>query len=119
MKDATKNTQNHRAAQIWSVLVFAARHQEIITYATIEKLTGLRKFALSQALDRIADYCAANKFPELWSIVVNEETGFPAAKGMGKAKELEILYKQHRVFAFNWFSHGCPKLEDFQKMSAK
>jgi hypothetical protein len=117
MKDST--TQNHRAAQIWSVLVFAARHQEIITYATIEKLTGLPKFALSQALDRIADYCKRNKMPELWSLVVNEETGFPAAKGMGGAKELDILCKQHRAFAFNWFSHDCPKVQNFQRIAAK
>jgi hypothetical protein len=55
MKGAT--TQNHRAAQIWSVLVFAAGHQEIITYATVEKLTGLPKFAIGPALNRIANYC--------------------------------------------------------------
>lgn len=112
MNDST--TQNHRAAQIWSILVFAARHQEIITYATIEGLTGLPKFTLGPALDRIADYCKKKKFPELYAIVVNEKTGFPGERGMEREKELDVLLKQRRVFAFNWLKHPCPQSKDFK-----
>jgi len=117
MKDTT--TQNHRAAQIWSVLVFAARHQEIITYATVEKLTGLPKFAIGPALNRIANYCEEKGRPELWTIVVNEESGFPAPEAMGKKSEFDILRSQQRAFAFNWFSHECPSPEDFKKAHSK
>jgi hypothetical protein len=113
MKDAT--TQWDRAAQIWPVLVFAARHQELVTYTTIEKLTGLPKFAQGPVLDRISAYCRKKNLPEIWGIVVNEKTGFPGDAGMKRKTELDILCKQHRVFAFNWFSHGCPKPEDFKK----
>jgi hypothetical protein len=117
MKDST--TQNHRAAQIWSVLVFAARHQEIITYATIERLTGLPRYTQGPALDRISDYCNWKKFPELWSIVVNEKTGFPGSKGMEREEELDVLLKQRRVFAFNWLEHNCPQSTDFKDAHSK
>ena len=114
MNDST--TQSHRAAQIWSVLVFAARHQEIITYGTIDRLTGLNRNSLGIPLNLIASYCKRKNLPEIWSIVVNEETGFPGKKGMGEATELDILYKQHRVFAFNWHlkPYPCPRAKDFK-----
>jgi alkylated DNA nucleotide flippase Atl1 len=115
MKNSTN--QNDRAAQIWSILVLTARHQEVITYATIAKLTGLPSYALGPALDRIADYCRKKKLPDLWTLIVNEKTGFPGKKGMARGEELDILCNQHRVFAFNWFSQDCPQAEDFKPSS--
>jgi hypothetical protein len=112
MKGST--IQSHRAAQVWSVLVFAARHQELVTYATIEKLTRLPRNGLGAYLNLIADYCKQKKLPDLWTIVVNEKTGFPAPEGKGELTELEILCKQQRAFAFNWFSHDCPRPEEFK-----
>jgi hypothetical protein len=111
MKDAKSQ---HRAAQVWSILVFAARHQEIVTYSTVGKLTGLRPYGLGTYLDMIADYCRKKKYPDLWSIVVNEKTGFPGTGGMEEGEELEILREQRRVFAFNWFSKDCPQAGDFK-----
>jgi hypothetical protein len=110
MKDS--KTQGHRAAQLWSILVFAARHQEILTYSTIEKLTGLPRNGLGKYLNLISNYCKQRKYPDLWSIVVNEKTGFPGAEGMEDGRELENLRQQRRVFAFNWFSHDCPHARD-------
>jgi len=80
MKDATP--QGYRTSQVWSILVLAAQHQKIITYATIQKLTGLPRNGLGSYLDLIGAYCNQKEYPELWSIAVNEETGFPGTGGM-------------------------------------
>ena len=108
------STSQHRTAQVWSVLVLAARHQEIISYATIGKLTGLHQNGIHSYLDGIADYCNKKHYPELWSIVVNQQTGFPGSGGMNRGEELDILRKQQRVFAFDWLSHPCPQAQDFE-----
>jgi hypothetical protein len=112
MKDA-KTQAHHRAAQLWSILVFAARHQEIITYSTIERLTGLPRNGLGTYLDLISDYCKQKDYPELWALAVNE-SGFPGSEGMKPGKQIKNICQQRRVFAFNWFSHDCPHPENFK-----
>jgi hypothetical protein len=114
MKEKELTAQGHRATQVWSVLVFAARHQEIITYATIEKLTGLHRTNVGPYLTLIHHYCAKKNHPLLWSIAVNEKTGFPGKVGMEDRSKLKILCSQRNVFAFNWFSHDCPHPDDFK-----
>jgi hypothetical protein len=110
MKDATP--QGYRTVQIWSILVFAAQHQEIVTYATIQKLTGLPRNGLKEYLDLIHAYCEPRKYPDLWTIAVNEKTGFPGVKSRTQHK---ILCDQRRVFAFNWFKDGCcPQPKNFK-----
>jgi hypothetical protein len=112
MKDAT--SKQFRTSQIWSILVLAARHQHIITYGEIEKLTGLNRRNLRPYLDSIDNYCRRMKYPPLWSIVVKKMTRLPASGGMSKGEECKILSTQQRVFAFNWFSRRCPALEEFE-----
>ena len=106
--------QSYRAAQLWSILVLSARHQKLISYKTIECLTGITRACLGPFLAPIQQYCIDQDLPPLTVIVVEEATGRPAY-GFTAAKK--ILSAQNRVFVFDWFSHEVPSPEDFEKNS--
>jgi hypothetical protein len=104
--------QYERAAQIWSVLALAARNQKILSYGTIEKLTGLHRQQVGKNLDPIAAYCGKKKLPKMHMLVVNETKGLPGEK-LGSVQA--ILSAQNQAFVFDWLSHGCPTPEEFEK----
>ncbi len=109
-----------RAAQLWSLLVLAARNQQLLSYSTIEHLTGIPKVAVGGMLGTISHYCNNRKLPWLTALVVNEETGLPGEGLIGSAKRkygdtLDIFAMQSRVFIYDWFKEPAPKTEDFKR----
>ena len=70
-------SRTQRAMQLWSVLVLAARNQQVLSYSMVEKLTGLPKWTQADFLGVVAAYRIVNKLPPLTVLVVNEETGLP------------------------------------------
>jgi hypothetical protein len=65
-----------RAMQLWSVLVLAARSQQLISYSTLADITNLPN-AMGNFLKPVAEYCDRNKLPQITSIVVNQKDGTP------------------------------------------
>ena len=105
MYTSKRMTSDERAAQLWSLLVFAARNQKIISYTMVEQMTGLPRQAVGGILSHIQEYCANNKLPPLQSLVVAQGTGVPG-EGFTAAetKDEDIFRKQAKVFVFDWLS---------------
>ncbi len=112
--------QFHRAAQLWSVLLLAARDQKILSYTTARHLTGLATPAVGPiGLGPIFWYCIEHKLPWLTVLVVREETGLPGTGFMNAAKEKfgdppNIFQLQSRVFVYDWFKNPTPTPHDFE-----
>jgi hypothetical protein len=110
--------KSQRAAQLWSLLVFAARNQQLLSYSAVEHLTGIPKVGVGGLLGSISHYCKNRKLPWLTSLVVNEETGLPGEGLMESAKreygdKVDFHAMQSRVFIFDWFKDPAPSTEDF------
>jgi putative restriction endonuclease len=102
------------AAQLWSILVLSARHQKLVSYKTIEHLTGITRAFLGPFLGPIQKYCIDEGLPPLTVILVEEATGRPA---YGFTATKNVLSAQNRVFVFDWFSKAVPSPEVFEKIS--
>src|SRR5258708_6977630 len=94
-----------RAAQLWSLLVLAARTQQILSYSIVQNLTGLPKVGVGGFLSPIQAYCKYHNLPPLTVLVVGEETGLP---GEGFTGAADVFAAQARVFVFNWFKDRAP-----------
>ena len=103
--------KNERALQLWSVLVIAARHQEILSYTSIQKLTGIPARAIGPYLNLVYNYCDSKGWPPLVVLAVNERDGRPGTQ-YWKGEDLDAL--QARVFVFDWFKSKAPAPEDFK-----
>ena len=103
-------TNEQRALQFWSVLVLAARNQQILSYKTMEKLTGIPKQGVGNVLGPIQAYCR-KKLPPLTALVVNEDEGLPGV-GFTGATEGNVFAAQSRVFVFDWFGETVPTLDE-------
>lgn len=93
-------TIEERALQVWSVLVLAAQHQQLIGYATLAELTNLPN-QMGNFLSPIAEYCKAYKLPQITSIVVSQETGTPGAYYPGT----DAATDQAKTFVYDWMKH--------------
>lgn len=117
--------QYHRAAQLWSVLVFAARDQKILSYGTARHLTGLASAAIGPiGLGPILWYCIEEDLPWLTGLVVKESTGLPGKGFMDSAKKkygpaVNISQLQARVFVHEWFKHPAPTPDDLRVAEEK
>jgi hypothetical protein len=103
-------TKHDRAAQFWSVLVFAARTQHVLSYDLLERLTGIPRQAVGGFLGPVQDYCKRNNLPPLTSLVVNEKDGLPSE---GFTEATDIFGAQARVFVYDWLGRKAPPPEDF------
>ncbi|GAB4506256.1 MAG: hypothetical protein Kow00123_03940 [Anaerolineales bacterium] len=101
-----------RATQIWSVLAWAARNQQVVTYGQLAALIGVPRPGLGQLLAPIQAYCRLQSLPPLTALVVSDTTGKP---GSGFTAAEDVLAAQAQVFRFDWLQQGCPKPEDFEK----
>jgi hypothetical protein len=110
-------TNGQRALQIWSVLVAAARNQQVLSYATVQDLVGVPQHALTPLFGSIEAYCRRRQYPHLTAIVIDESTGLPGdiLPGHASATGLEVLRNQSRVFVFDWLKHKPPSEDDFQQ----
>src|SRR5258708_25374870 len=103
-----------RALQGWSILALAARNQQILSYRTVEELTGVPRVGVGQFLGPIQSYCRRNNLPPLTAIVVAEETGLPRE---GFTAATDIPAAQARVFVFDWLSRGAPSVAELEQAS--
>jgi hypothetical protein len=51
-----------RAVQLWPLLVLAAQHQLLLSYSTVEHLTGIPRVGLGKMLGTITHYCQKHNF---------------------------------------------------------
>jgi len=70
---------SERAAQVWSILAFAATHRQVLTYDIVAKLTGLARQGLGPVLEPIQSYCIERRLPPLTILVVKADTGLPGS----------------------------------------
>lgn len=104
-------TLEQRAQQFWSVLVFAAREQKVISYSTLAQITGF--FDRPASVLRCIDcYCMQHHLPPLNSLVIDDITGQPGDECSGPLRDLST--HQLRVFVHDWLSSPAPSEEDFQ-----
>lgn len=66
-----------RAAQVWSLLVLAARNRQTLTYELVGKMTGMHTAGLGAVLEPIQSYCLLRDLPPLSALVVNKASGLP------------------------------------------
>jgi hypothetical protein len=106
-------TNPQRAMQFWSVLVMAARTNQVLTYEMVERMTGIPKFGMGNILGVVLAYCQRSEIPILTSIVVEKSTGRPADP-LFNEPSFDLEAEQRRVFGFDWLKNGCPTLSEFQ-----
>jgi len=97
-------TVYQRAAQLWPILVMAARNQQILSFHLISRLTGLPA-RMGNFLEPVAAYCRSRSFPDITVLVVNEEDGVPGERYAGPPTYFE---EQARAFVFNWLEKVHP-----------
>ncbi|MFN7123080.1 MAG: hypothetical protein ACK4NM_13720 [Hydrogenophaga sp.] len=103
-----------RAAQIWTVLAWAAKHRQNMTYSQLTQLTGAFTGGLGALLEPIQSYCLTKDLPPLTVLVVKQETGLPGS-GFTGASAHDLGAAQAKVFNFDWLSHGNPGPEELEK----
>ena len=96
-----------RAAQVWAVLAWAAKHRQTVIYQQLGQLTGMHTPGLGSVLDPIQAYCTKHNLPPLTVLVVSKETGLPG-QGFTAAQAVQVASDQATVFAFDWLAHGNP-----------
>jgi len=102
---------NQRAQQIWSILVFAAKNRQTLTYDMVSKSTGLLRPAIGGALLPIQRLCQARELPKLTALVVQDKTGMP---GEGLPLEPgEFPCELQRVYSHDWLVITAPSENDF------
>jgi len=110
-------TNPERALQFWSVLVFAAREQKVISFTILEQMTGMVRQGQGRILGHIYHYCKLHKppLPLLNTLAVNQETAKP---GPPSEKYADLPAEQARVFVYDWLAHGAPSIEDLEGAQA-
>src|ERR1043165_3062956 len=93
-------TAFQRACQIWSVLAWAARNRQVLTYDIVARLIGMPRHGLGRMLEPIQSYCIVNKLEPLTVLVVSEQTGDPS-HGFTAATE-NLSLRQLAVFTYDW-----------------
>ena len=99
--------------QLWSVMVLAASHRQILTYDLVAKVCGLKPRGLGDYLRGVQQHCIDKRLPPLTSIVVNKETGLPGS-GFTAAAD-DVPRAQMRVFRHNWLEMNAPNESDLKQ----
>ena len=100
MPDKPQMNNYQRACQLWAVLAFAAGKSQTITYAELERVTGLLRPALGAPLGYIQEFCLIEKLPPLTAIVVRDG-GLPSDGFYAVAPD-DIHKAQQLVFDHDW-----------------
>ncbi len=100
-----------RSQQLWSLLSLAANNNQILTYDTVAKLTGVVRPSIGDFLRPIQQYCTEKSLPPLTSIVVSEKDGLP---GDGFIAASNIPLAHITAFKMNWLSIQAPSEEDLE-----
>lgn len=98
-----------RAAQIWHILIAAARQRQTFTYKMISDLTGAFPAGLGVVLGHIMRHCERHALPPLTVLVVQSATGKP---GEGLLTSHDHDADRERVFAHEWYQVRPPTPDD-------
>lgn len=105
-------TLEQRAQQFWSVLVFAAREQKVISRAMLSRLTGFPDESGS-VMYYLHCYCKKHDLPSLNLLVIDPATGRPTDTCSRDLRDLQA--QQLRVFLYDWLSAPTPSEEMFKE----
>jgi len=104
-------TRYQRAAQVWSLLVCAARERKTYTYGGVADILGFRGAGvMAQILGCVMWYCEVHGLPPLTALVVNRTTGLP---GEGLSTVQDPNADREAAFSFDWFELEPPQVSDF------
>jgi hypothetical protein len=109
-------TREQRAAQIWSLLTFAASLRLTLTYKRLGELIGALPVSLGGWLEPIQSYCIIHKLPALTVLVVGESDGMP---GSGFIAAQDVPREQALVFKRDWINVPVPKPEQLARALAE
>ncbi len=109
-------TLEQRAQQFWSVLVFAALEQKVVSYSMLSQMTGFTEDP-AVVLYSIYCYCKQYELPLLNVIVIDPATGRPGDEFPRDLRDLSA--QQSRVFLHDWLSHPAPSDEIFREIMQK
>ena len=101
-QERRERQMNHyqRACQLWSVLVFAAKKSQTVTYKELSRITGLvPPVAMAKPLAYIQEFCLIAKLPPLTVLVVKD--GLPSEGFFAVAPD-DVHKAQQLVFDHNW-----------------
>ena len=101
---------SERACQIWSVLAWAAKNRQTLTYADLGKLIGVPAAGLGGLLEPIQSYCLLEKLPPLTVLVVKTDNGLPGS-GFTGATASEFGSALAATYATDWLAYGNPQPE--------
>lgn len=90
-------TTTERAAQIWTVLIYAAYHRQTISSEVLGRLLDVPPGEVVPWLEPIRQYCVRRGLPPLASIVVGEVGD--SVPGGGQAG---LQRAQSSVFHYSW-----------------
>ena len=102
-------TREQRAAQIWSLLTFAASLRVTLTYKRVGELIGAPPVSIGGWLEPIQSYCLLHDLPPLTVLVVSEADGMP---GTGFVGATDVPGAQAEVFRHDWVGTPVPKADD-------
>ena len=109
-------TLEQRAQQFWSVLVFAAKEQRVVSHSMLSQITGCPETS-GDVLHYIYCYCKQQQLPPLTAIVIDLATGRPDDDWPGNRRDLAA--QQSRVFIYDWLTYPAPSDEMFLEALAK
>lgn len=109
-------TREQRAAQIWSLLTFAASLRSTLTYKRLGELIGALPVSLGGWLEPIQSYCLVHELPPLTVLVVGDSDGMP---GVGFIAAENVPAAQATVFRHDWIRTSVPKPEDLARALAE
>lgn len=108
--------RGERAAQIWSLLVYAASHRATLSYDLLAKLIGVPKPGLGQLLEPIQSYCILKSLPPLSVLVVSEKTGEPGGAFSGAGN---VPQAQAEVYAHEWLGRHVPAADELEEAATR
>ncbi len=90
----------HRALQIWQILIGKADMRQTVTYGMLSDMLGYGGAGtMHHMLGHIGAYCALNGLPLLNTLAVNKDTGLPTRGTFDRDANKE----RERVFGYPWF----------------
>jgi len=105
-----------RAQQFWSVLVFAAKEQKVVSYPMLAQMTGYYERS-TPVLYHIYCYCKQHHLPPLNAIAIDPVTGQPGDECPGVLRDLPA--HQAQVFLHDWLNCPAPSDEMFKDALAR